>query len=362
MLAVSNPSPSTAPGVVTVGHAIVDVLAHTDDAVVERLGLAKGTMTLVDDRRSESIYQAVAPVAAVSGGSAANTAVGLRSLGGAAAFVGKVRDDELGDVFVRDIRAAGVTFDVPQARGGPGTGRCVIMVTPDAEKTMCTSLGVGDLLEVADVDAALVAAAEIVYLEGYLCGLEHTDAAVAATIDAAESGGTTVALSLSDPLWVRLHGAEMAALLPRVGIVFANEQEACLLTGCDDVDDAVAELARRCPTVVVTRGAKGSIVSASIVSASTVSASTVSASTVSASNVSSGGADAVVAAWPVPEVVDTTGAGDMYAAGYLYGHCLGADIETSARIASLAAAEVLGHLGARPRADLHDLAAAAGLL
>lgn len=337
--AVSNPAP--VPGehldVVTVGHAVVDVLAPAADELVASLGLDKGTMTLVDDERAEAIYRKVEPVAAVSGGSAANTAVGLRSLGGSSAFVGKVRDDELGDVFVRDIREAGVRFDVPQAAAGPGTGRCVVMVTPDAEKTMCTCLGVGDLLDPADVDPGLFGAATVVYLEGYLCGLEHTDATVAAALDAAEAAGATVALSLSDPLWVQLHGPEMAALLPRVGIVFANRDEACLLTGRDDVEAAVADLAARCPTVVVTLGAEGSIV---------------------AHRDQRVRVDAVA----VPEVVDTTGAGDLYAAGFLLGHSRGLGPERSARLGSIAAAEVVGHLGARPETPLLTLAEAAGLL
>jgi sugar/nucleoside kinase (ribokinase family) len=248
--------------VVTVGHAIVDVLAPTADESVAALGLAKGTMTLVDDPAAQRIYNSLGPSTPVSGGSAANTAVGLASLGASAAFVGKVRDDELGDVFAGDIRAAGVAFDVPAGRDGPGTGRCMIMVTPDAEKTMCTSLGIGDLLAPGDIDVDLVAGARVVYLEGYLCGLEHTDGTVEATFDAAARAGTAISLSLSDPLWVELHGPDMARLLDRVQILFANEQEACLLARTDDVTSALRHLSERCETVVVTRGAAGSVVSA----------------------------------------------------------------------------------------------------
>jgi sugar/nucleoside kinase (ribokinase family) len=294
-------------------------------------------MTLVDDDEAARVYAAVTPVAAVPGGSAANTAVGVASLGGRAGFLGKVATDELGEVFARDIRSAGVHFGVPPEAGGVGTGRCVVMVTPDAEKTMCTSLGIGDLLGVADVDAALIAGADVVYLEGYLCGLPHTDATVAAVLDAAEAAGTPVALSLSDPLWVELHGAEMATLLGRVDLVFANEHEARLLTGETDLDRAVRALAERCATVVVTRGAQGSTVSA-------------------------GGEWVDVDAVRVPEVVDTTGAGDLYAGGFLFGHVRHLGPERCARIASLAAAEVVGHLGARPERPLVELAEMAGLL
>ena len=324
------------PEVVTVGHAIVDVLAPTDDAVVAGLGLAKGTMTLVDDETSQRIYAALGPSTPVSGGSAANTAVGLASLGAPAAFVGKVRDDELGDAFRHDIRAAGVRFDVPPAADGPGTGRSLIMVTPDAEKTMCTSLGIGDLLAPGDIDVDLVGSARAVYLEGYLCGLEHTDGTVEVVLAAAAAASTLVALSLSDPLWVRLHGDDMARLLDRVQVLFANEQEACLLTATDEVDAALRDLAGRCETVVITRGAAGSLVA-------------------------DRGDYAESAAAPVDRVVDTTGAGDLFAAGYLYAHLLGLPAAQAARLGGLASAEVIGHIGARPQVSLRNLAVQAGL-
>jgi sugar/nucleoside kinase (ribokinase family) len=322
--------------VVTVGHAIVDVLAPTADESVAALGLAKGTMTLVDDPAAQRIYNSLGPSTPVSGGSAANTAVGLASLGASAAFVGKVRDDELGDVFAGDIRAAGVAFDVPAGRDGPGTGRCMIMVTPDAEKTMCTSLGIGDLLAPGDIDVDLVAGARVVYLEGYLCGLEHTDGTVEATFDAAARAGTAISLSLSDPLWVELHGPDMARLLDRVQILFANEQEACLLARTDDVTSALRHLSERCETVVVTRGAAGSVVSAK-------------------------GEFVEMAAQPVAHVVDTTGAGDLYAAGYLYAWLQGAPPQDAARLGGLASAEVISHIGARPQISLRTLAAEVGL-
>jgi sugar/nucleoside kinase (ribokinase family) len=323
--------------VITVGHAIVDVLAPTDDAAVAGFGLVKGTMTLVDEDLAERIHAQLGPSVAVSGGSAANTAVGIVSLGGRASFVGKVRNDPLGDVFGEDIRAAGVGFDVAPATEGPSTGRCVVMITPDAERTMCTHLGIGDFVSPGDVDPALVASARVVYIEGYLCGLEHTHEMVEATMAAAHTAGTEVSLSLSDPFWVQLHGADMARLLDRVQVLFANEAEACLLSGSDEVKAAVSVLAERCETVVVTRGAAGSVVS-------------------------SRGQWAEVPAVPVASVVDTTGAGDLYAAGFLHAYLLGAPAEDAARLGGLAAAEVISHIGARPARSLRSLAAELGAL
>ena len=322
--------------VVTVGHALVDVLAPVEDAVVAGLGLEKGTMTLVDGDRSEAILSALRPERAVSGGSAANTAVGVAALGGAAGFIGKVRDDEWGRHFAADIRAAGVHYAVPVAADGLPTGHAVVLVTPDGEKTMCTSLGIGDLLAPDDVDRDLVGGASIVYLEGYLCGLPHTEATVLTTLAAAEEAGTAVALSLSDPLWVRLHREELAALLPRVQLLFANGEEACRMVGVEDPHAAAEALGRRCGTVVVTLGADGSLV------------------------VGGDRVEAVPAA-ELTEVVDTTGAGDLFAAGFLHGHLQGAAPTEAARLGALVAAEVVGHLGARPVADLQALAGAAGL-
>lgn len=322
--------------IVTVGHAIVDVLAPSDDELVSGFGLAKGTMTLVDDARAEQIYAALGAGTTASGGSAANTAVCLASLGTATAFVGKVRDDHLGEVFTDDIRSAGVDYDVPPGNDGPGTGRCLVMVTPDAEKTMCTSLGIGDLLPPEDIDIDSIAAARVVYIEGYLCGLESTDGTVERIVTAAHEADTLVALSLSDPFWVQLHGDVLRSLLPRVDVLFANEDEACGLVGTDDVDAAVGKLSEQCATVVVTRGAKGSMV-ATVDGTVSVPAATVS------------------------RVVDSTGAGDSFAAGFLHAMVRGADPGTCARLGGLVAAEVVSHLGARPLVSLADLAATADL-
>ena len=319
------------------GHAIVDVLAPCLDEGVSALGLEKGTMTLIDAHRAEEIYSALGPATEASGGSAANTAACLASLGAPVEFIGKVADDGLGVVFAHDIRAAGVRFEVAPADSGAGTGRCMVMVTPDAEKTMCTSLGVGAYLRADDVNRDAIAAARILYLEGYLCGKEESSAAVEAAVDAARSSGTLVAFSASDPAWVHLHREELAALLDRVDILFANEPEALGLSGVGFLDDALDSLAKRCPTIAVTLGSKGCV----IVGAE-------------------GRID--VPATPVGQVVDTTGAGDSFAAGFLYGVVNDLGAERSARLGGLTAGEVVGHMGARPIRSLSEMAAAAGLV
>jgi fructokinase len=321
------------PEVVTVGHAIVDVLAPSEDELVASFGLEKGTMTLIDDARAEKIYASLGPATEVSGGSAANTAACLASLGGSAAFIGKVRDDTLGHFFSHDIRAAGVQYEMAPSPEGPGTGSCLIMVTPDAEKTMCTHLGIGALLAPEELDAGAIASARVVYVEGYLYGDRPTNPAVERAIAVARQAGTAVALSLSDPYWVELHGAELESLLDRVDLLFANEHEACGITGEADLDAALAALARRCGTVAVTRGEHGSVVA-------------------------QGGEIVSVPAAPTSRVVDTTGAGDSYAAGFLFGFTRGLGSEHSARLGGLAAAEIVSHLGARPQQSLASWVAA----
>lgn len=293
-------------------------------------------MTLVDDGDAERIYAALGPATEASGGSAANTAACLASLGASVEFTGKVRDDGLGRVFTHDIRAAGVRFQVEAATAGPGTGRCLVMVTPDAEKTMCTNLGAGALLTAADMDADAIASAKVLYLEGYLCGKPETDPAVERAVSVARDRGTLVALSGSDPAWVELKRSALDALLDRVDIFFGNEAEACGLTGTDSAEAALVALSHRCQTVAITLGAHGSIVA-------------------HASEVVS------VPAAPVTQVVDTTGAGDSFAAGFLYGVVRDSGPETSARLGAIAAAEIVSHLGARPLARLSDLAATAGV-
>lgn len=323
--------------VVTLGHAIVDVLAPSEDELVAGFGLEKGTMTLVDEDESEKIYASLGPATEESGGSAANTAACLASLGGRAMFLGKVRDDQLGEIFTHDIRSIGVRFDVPPGDSGPTTGRCMIMVTPDAEKTMCTNLGIGAHLLVSDLDEEAIAAAQVLYIEGYMYGDRPTNPAVERAISVARSAGTLVSLSLSDPYWVDLHRASLDTLLDGVDLLFANEQEACGMTQVEDCERALEVLSGRCPTVAVTRGPAGSTVRR--------------------------GSEVVsVPAVPVANVVDTTGAGDSYAGGYLLGVTRELGLEHCARLGALAAAEVVSHMGARPLEGLHGVAVKAGLL
>lgn len=332
--------------VVTVGHAIVDVLSPSDDGLVARLGLQKGTMALIDSEKAETIYAALGPATEVSGGSAANTAASLASLGEPVVFVGKVADDTLGKVFSHDIRAAGVSFDqtpldptpldqTTETGSGVGTGRCLILVTPDAEKTMCTNLGAGALLDPSDIDAKTISAAEVVYMEGYLYGDRHTDGAVEEIIRIAGSAGTKVALSLSDPAWVDMNAQHFDRILDQVDLLFANEEEARRMAGSQDPESAAESLAKRCRTVVVTLGAAGSLV--------TTAHETVR-----------------VPAAPVDHVVDTTGAGDSYAAGFLYGFVNGLGPERSAGLGALVSSEVVSHLGARPQRSLSEMARRAG--
>ena len=323
--------------VVGVGNAIVDVIATVDESFIADHSLVKGAMTLVNADRSAALYDAMPPGIAASGGSVANTMAGVASFGGRAGFIGKVRDDQLGEVFVHDIRATGVAFDVPPAPDGPPTARCLIQVTPDAERTMNTYLGTAALLGPADVDTGLVASAGITYCEGYLWDVQVAKDAIRLAMEAAGEAGRTVALALSDSYCVERHLDEWLDLIEdRVDVVFANEAEVCALHSTDDpaaARDRTAEMAR---TVVVTRGARGSVVA-------------------------EGATVVEVAAVPVERVVDATGAGDMYAAGFLWGLSQGASLTRCAELASLAAAEVVSHVGARPLAELSRLASARGL-
>lgn len=321
--------------VVAVGHAVVDVLAHVDDALVAALGLTKGTMTLVDHDRSAAVYDSMPPGIEVSGGSAANTAAGIASLGGSAAFVGKVRDDALGEIFVHDLRSTGVVYASSPAESGPPTARCLILVTPDAERTMNTYLGTAGELGAEDVDAALVASARITYVEGYLVGLPSAEDALAGAVTAAHEAGRRVALTLSDPSWVALRRDAFTALLPNVDILLGNEAEALEITGEGSTDAALRALAKTCPVVAITRGAAGAIASA-------------------------GDETVSVAAEPVAKLEDTTGAGDLFAAGFLLGLAREKPLEECLRLGSLAAAEVISHIGARPQTSLAELAASKG--
>ncbi len=318
--------------VVGIGNAIVDVFADVDDAFVEARGLHKGTMSLVDAVAAGELHREMPVAFEASGGSAANTMVGLASLGGTAAFIGKVRDDAVGDVFRRDIRASGVAFDTPASGDGPSTARCLVLVTPDAQRTMCTFLGACVLLGPDDVDEAVVAAARVTYLEGYLWDPPAAKQAFLAAAAVAHAAGRSVALSLSDPFCVVRHRDSFADLVRgHVDVLFANEDEILALYDAADVEAAVAEARRHCGVVVVTRGARGAVAA---------------------------DADAVVAvpAEPVARVVDTTGAGDLFASGFLFGLTRGLGLEACARLGAIAAAEIVSHHGARPRSRLAELA------
>ncbi len=323
--------------VVGVGNAIVDVIASVDDSFIGDHDLVKGAMTLVSAERSAELYDAMPPGIAASGGSAANTMAGVASFGGRAAFIGKVRDDQLGEVFIHDIRATGVSFEVPPAPDGPATARCLVQVTPDAERTMNTYLGTAALLEPPDVDTDLVASAGITYCEGYLWDVQVAKDAIRVAMAAAASAGRTVALALSDSYCVQRHRDEWLDLIEdHVDVVFANEAEVCALHPTDDFDTALQRTAAMAETVAVTRGARGSVAV-------------------------QGSESAIVPAAEIPAVVDATGAGDLYAAGFLWGLGRGASLIRCAGLGNLAAAEVISHVGARPKVALSQLAAAAGL-
>lgn len=318
--------------VVGIGNAIVDVLTHVDDAFIAAQGLVKGSMALVDADRSDRLYAAMGPGVEVSGGTAANTMAGIASLGGRVAYVGKVRDDQLGEVFAHDIRAAGVSYATAPATDGPGTARCLILLTPDAERTMNTYLGASVELEPGDVDAALVASSAVTYCEGYLWDAPAAKAAITAGMDAARSAGRQVAFTLSDGFCVDRHRREFSHLVgERVHVLFANETEICSLFEVNELHRAVDAVRGHCRLACVTRGERGSV----LVTAE----------------------EAVeVPAHPVALVIDTTGAGDLYAAGVLFGLTHDLDLETCGRLGSLAAAEVISHVGARPEVSLADLA------
>jgi sugar/nucleoside kinase (ribokinase family) len=317
--------------VVGIGNAIVDVLAHAEEAFLLRQGLAKGTMALVDSRRATALYEAMGPGIEVSGGSAANTIAGIASLGGKGGFIGKVGADELGRIFSHDIRALGVAFDTAPARSATPTARCLILVTADAQRTMNTYLGACIELGPEDVDPALVAGARVTYLEGYLFDPPAAKEAFVAAARIAHEAGRKVALSLSDPFCVDRHRAGFRDLLrEHVDILFANEVEIRSLWQVEDFDRALQATRGVCELAALTRSEKGSIVLA-------------------------GEETHVVDAASVARVVDTTGAGDLYAAGFLYGFCRGQSPYDCGRIGAIAAAEAISHFGARPETPLARL-------
>lgn len=317
--------------VVAVGNAIVDVLSETTDQFLVEHGLQKGTMALIDTERATALYDAMGPGVEASGGAAANTTAGVASLGGAAGFIGKVRDDQLGEVFAHDIRAGGVAFEVPPAREGLPTGRCLILVTPDAERTMNTYLGAAAEIGPGEVDPAFVARGAICYVEGFLWDAPLAKQAVVAAMEAARAASRRVAFSLSDPFCVERHRDEFRTLIDeRIDIVFANEEEACALLELDDLEAVIGQIKDQHRVWAITRGAAGSVVVAGEVRHD-------------------------VPATPVEAVVDTTGAGDLYAAGFLWGLTHGQPLEECARLGAVAAAEVISHFGARPVTPLATL-------
>jgi sugar/nucleoside kinase (ribokinase family) len=319
--------------VVAIGNALVDVLSHESFEFVAEHELVLGSMTLIDTATAERLYAAMGPGTEISGGSAANTTTGIASLGGAAAFVGRVADDQLGKVFAHDIRAAGVEFTTPPAPAGlEPSGRCLIVVTPDAQRTMHTFLGASAQLGPADLDHDLLARAQVLYLEGYLWDEPEAQAAYNAAIRTVHDGGGRVAFSLSDSFCVDRHRETFLELIEReVDVLFANEAEITSLYQVDEFDIALQQVNHHCEIAALTRGAKGAV----IVSRDEVH---------------------VVDAHPVPHVEDTTGAGDLYAAGFLYGLTHGYDLGTCGRLGAIAAAEIIGHLGARPETSLAELA------
>ncbi|HTZ35427.1 MAG TPA: adenosine kinase [Stellaceae bacterium] len=324
--------------VVGIGNAIVDVIAHADEAFLAAEGLAKGAMTLIDAARADQLYGRMGPGIESSGGSAGNTMAGIASLGGSGAYIGKVRDDALGAIYRHDIAAMGIRFDTPAASDGPGTARCLVLVTADGQRTMGTYLGACAELGPEDIDPATVAAAQITYLEGYLFDPPRAKAAFRKAAAFAHDAGRQVALSLSDPFCVDRHRAEFRELVAGdIDILFANEAEICSLYGTADFDAAAAAVRGHVRIAALTRSEKGSVIFAD-------------------------GAAHAVAAAPVARVVDTTGAGDLYAAGVLFGLTRGLPLPTCGALGSLCAAEIISHVGARPEAALRQLVASAGLV
>ena len=319
--------------VLCIGNAIVDVIADATDAFLAEQRLDKGSMRLIDEAEAVRLYAEMGPGREVSGGSAGNTAAGLAALGLRAAFIGQVATDELGDIYKHDIEAGGIAFLAP-ARGDVGaTARCLILVTPDAQRTMNTFLGAAQRLEVKDVDMGAVADAAILYLEGYLWDPAEPRAAMEAAIDAAHAADRKVAFTLSDSFCISRHRADFLRLVGdgRIDILFANEAEIVELAGEADFDAAVAAVAPRVATLVVTRSEHGAIAV-------------------------SGTKRASVPAEPIERLVDTTGAGDLFAAGFLAGQARGLSLEVSLKLGAIAAAEVIQHYGARPEKDLKALA------
>jgi len=318
--------------VIAIGNAIVDVMAPCADELIEELQLNRGGMTLVDPDRAKELYDAMGPAREISGGSAANTLAGLAALGAQCAFIGQVADDQLGEVFAHDIHAVGIDFDTPPRPGEPATARCLIFVTPDGQRTMNTFLGASQFLPAAALNEEAIGGASVLYLEGYLWDPEEPRAAMRRAIEAARAAGRKVAFTLSEVFVIERHGDDFRGLIDDglIDILFANHLELAALTGEADFEGGIEALRDKVPVLVVTRSSDGAVAV-------------------------SNGTRAEVAAEPIDAVVDTTGAGDLFAAGFLYGHVRGEPLERCLRRGAIAAAEIISHYGARPEADLQAL-------
>ncbi len=318
--------------VVGIGNALVDVLSHATDETLEELGLVKGSMNLIEADRATELYERMGPAVEISGGSAANTIVGVASLGGTAQYVGRVRNDQLGAVFAHDLTSTGVRYTIRPATDGPSTGCCLILVTPDAQRTMNTYLGASSHLGPDDVDAEVVASGTVLYLEGYLFDPPEAQEAFRRAAQIAHDAGRTVSVTLSDSFCVERHRDAFLDLVEHhVDLLFANEAEITTLYRTDSFDEAAEGVRRHGTVAVLTRSERGSVI---VTDDDLIE----------------------VPAHPVTQLVDTTGAGDLYAAGFLHGFSRKMDLATCGALGSLAAAEVISHIGARPEADLTELA------
>jgi sugar/nucleoside kinase (ribokinase family) len=324
--------------VVGIGNAIVDIIGRCDDAFLSKHDLAKGRMHLIDAGQADKLYAAMGPGTERSGGSAANTIAGFASFGGSGAFIGRVADDQFGKVFAHDIRAIGVTYDTPPAKSGAPTALCLIFVTPDGERTMNTFLGASTELGTGEVDAELIMAAKVTYLEGYLFDKPEAKQAFHRAAALAAKAGRKTALTLSDAFCVDRHRDDFRKLVHEgVNILFANETEITALFQVNKFAEAVAAVRGACEIAVLTRSAQGSVI---VTPTATID----------------------VRPKPVGQVIDVTGAGDLYAAGFLYGLTRQLSLADCGRLGSLAAAEVISHIGARPEKPLIELARREGLL
>jgi len=329
--------PETTPpryDVIAIGNAIVDVLSPCDDAVIAELGLNRGGMALIDADRARTIYAAMGPATERSGGSAANTLAGMAALGARCAFVGQVAQDQFGDVFRHDINAGGIAFDTPARAGEVPTGQCLILVSPDGERTMNTLLGAGQFLHTDAIDDTLVASAAILYLEGYMWDPVEPRAAMRRAMAAARAAGRTIAFTASESFIIALHRDDFLGMIEAgmIDILFVNESELATLTGEDDFEAGLAAVAGKVPVLVATRSEKGAVAIAH-------------------------GERAEVSAEPVAKVIDTTGAGDQFAAGFLSGFVKGEPLERCLKRGAICASEVIAHYGPRPEADMQALMA-----